>query len=100
MKNFKYKYLKINAVAGLADKKEGDIVRIKCLTVKEKIKEGDKEVEKDRFIPEERYWRDRVKDAAIDKCVEFVDKPKPAKVEKQEGGKPGGKDAKYKSSKK
>ncbi len=28
-------------------------------------------------IPVDRYWRDRLKDAKIDGCVEFLNKPKP-----------------------
>lgn len=83
MKNFEYKYLQINAACGLYGKKKGDIVRIKCLKVIDK----DKNV---RYIPVERYWRDRIEDADIDKCVEFVDK--------QEQGKPVRKDAKKKKS--
>ena len=64
-----YKHLKLNADIG--GKKKGDIVRIECTKVVEK--------KSTRYIPKESYWRDRIKDPKIDKCVEFVDKPKPEK---------------------
>ena len=91
-----YQYLQINAVAGLLGNKKGSIIRIKCLKVSEKGK-------KTRYVPVEQYWRNRVKDSAVDQCAEFVNKPIPKVVEKtaveaeQEEGKPGGKDAKRKS---
>lgn len=82
-----FKYLQLNA--DLGGKKKGEIIRIECTKVVEKGKET-------RYIPIERYWRDRLKDAKTDNCVEFVDEPKLTK----EGGKPGEKDAKSKGSKK
>ena len=66
-----YKYLQLNAP--LAGKKKGDVIRIECIKVIDKV--GGKNVT--RYIPTDMYWRNRVKDSKIDKCVEFVDKPKP-----------------------
>lgn len=73
-----FKYLKLNA--DLGGKKKDVVLRIECTKVVEKDK-------KTRYIPKERYWRDRLKDANIDKCVEFVDKPKPAKSVQSTGTK-------------
>ena len=73
------KYLQINAACGLAGKKKGDVIKIKCTKVVEKV--GTKNVT--RYIPIDHYWRNRVKDSEIDKCVEFVDKPKPAKPDEE-----------------
>ena len=106
MEKHEIKYLKINADSGLAGKAKGSIVGIKCAIVVEKIEVDGKEEEKTRYIPLEKYWRNRIKDSAIDNCVEFVDDPNQKEVAKtaneaeQEDGKPGGKDAKSKKSKK
>ena len=67
-----YKYLQLNA--DLGGKKKGEVIRIECVKVSP-AKKG----EPSRYIPKDQYWRNRLKDAVIDKCVEFVDKPKPAK---------------------
>ena len=63
------KKLQINA--NLKPHKKGDVISIQC---------------SDTGIPLERYWRSRIKDSAIDKCVEFVD-DKPAKSSKQKDAK-------------
>lgn len=59
---YEVKTLKLNSA--LRGKKKGQIVRIR--------------VDKDG-IPIERYWRNRLKDAEIDNCVEFVKKKKKKK---------------------
>ena len=77
IKGYENKAIRLNA--SIAGHKKGDVVKIKCEKFIRKIpvpkkKESDeqkyKEIEK--FIPTDKYWRDRFKDSKIDGCVEFV----------------------------
>ncbi len=65
----------------LANKKKGDKISIQVQKVinKKPIPKKDEEDEQKykeeiEYIPVDRYWRDRLKDAKIDKCVEIIDK--------------------------
>ena len=64
MKKYDKKSLKLNF--DLAGNKTGSIIQI----------EVDKVVinKKAEYIPIKRYWRDRLKDAALDNCVEWAKK--------------------------
>lgn len=68
----KHRKLKINI--DLGKHKAGSVVKVRC---------------HDNGIPEDVYWRRRLKDSKIDQCVEWVeDKPKkPAKPIKDKGEK-------------
>jgi len=51
-----FRKLKINS--RLSPHNKGDVIDIKC---------------SDDGMPADKYWRNRLKDSEIDKCVEFVD---------------------------
>lgn len=57
MSDFKTKELKLNA--DLRGKSKGEIVRVSVDNL---------------GTPLDKYWRNRVKDAEIDNCVEFLEK--------------------------
>ncbi len=80
IKKYENKALLLNF--DLANKKKGTVIKIKVDKVVKKIpipkknEEDEQEYkEKTEYIPIDRYWRDRIKDAKMDKCVEFVKLP-------------------------
>ena len=65
IKKYENKKVNLQLNSALRGLPEGAIVKIKV------DKEG---------IPMERYWRDRVKDALVDNCVQFVVKKTTQKI--------------------
>ena len=64
------KELKINKSIStpIGKKMKGDIISIECDA---------------NSIPLDLFWRSRVKDSAIDNCVEFIEKEKPIVTKKK-----------------
>ena len=94
----KYENKELLLNADLTGKKKGQVIKIQVDKVVrripiEKKKKSDKQKfeEKTEFIPTERYWRDRLKDAPIDGCVEWAEEVEvtSTKQSKEAAKKPG-----------